>query len=82
MTTPATNGKQLVNVLYHRAVVTGLGISYSKLGCMVIGGAAPKLDVTTQDAGMVIVDAALGIATKDMLVLLNKGYCHPISQSN
>ena len=31
-------------------------------------GVAPKLDITPRDIGMVMVDAALAMATKDMLI--------------
>lgn len=68
MTTPATDGKMLANVLYHSTVVSGLAMGYSRLGKMVIGGAPPKLDFTPRDVGMVVVDVALAMATKDMLI--------------
>ena len=41
MTTPATDGKMLVNALYHSAVVSVLAMGYTRLGKMVIGGAPP-----------------------------------------
>ena len=62
MTTPATDGKMLVNALYHSAVVSGL------TGKMAIGGSPTKLDFTPRDVGMVVVDVALAMATKDMLI--------------
>ena len=68
MTTPTTDGKMLVNVLYHSAVVSGLAAGYARLGKMAIGGSSPKLDFTLRDVGMVVVDVALAIATKDMLI--------------
>ena len=68
MTTPATDGKMLVNALYHSAVVSGLAIGYSRLGKIAIGGQPPKLDYTPRDLGMIVVDVALAMATKDMLV--------------
>lgn len=68
MTTPSTDGKMLVNALYHSTIVSGLAMGYSRLGKMVIGGAAPKLDFTPRDVGMVVVDVALAMATKDMLI--------------
>ena len=68
MATPATDGKMLVNALYHSAVVSGLAVGYAKLGKMAIGGASPKLDSTPRDIGMVVVDVALAMATKDMLI--------------
>ena len=64
----ATNGKMLVNALYHSAVVSGLATGYTRLGKMVIGGAPPKLDITARDVGMVVVDVALAMANKDMLI--------------
>lgn len=68
MTTPATDGKMLVNALYHSAVVSGLAVGYSRLGKMVIGGTSPRLDFTPRDIGMVVVDVALAMATKDTLI--------------
>ena len=68
MSTPVTDGKMLVNALYHSAVVSGLAMGYNRLGKMVIGGASPKLDFTPRDVGMVVVNVALAMATKDMLV--------------
>ena len=35
--TPATDGKMLVSVLYHSAVVSGLAAGYDRLGKMAIG---------------------------------------------
>ena len=71
MTSPATDGKMLVNELYHRAVVSGLAAGYARLGKMAIGGSPPpppKLDFTPCDVGMVLVGVALAMATKDMLI--------------
>ena len=56
----------LVNALYHSAVVSGLAAGYAWLGKMVIGGSPPKLDLTSRDVGMVLVDVALAMSTKDM----------------
>ena len=67
MTTPATDGKMLVNVLYHSAVVSGLAIGYARLGKVAVGG-PPKLDFTPRDIGMVVVDVALAMATRDLLI--------------
>ena len=58
----------LVYALCHSAVVSGLAIGYTRLSKMVIGGAPPKLDFTALDVGMVVVDVALAMATKDMLI--------------
>ena len=68
MATPATDRKAIVNTLYHGAMVSGLAIGYSKLGCMAMGGSASKLDFTPCNAGMVVVDVALGMATKHALI--------------
>ena len=68
MTTLATDGKMLVNALYHSAVVSGLAAGYAQLGKMAIGDSSPKLDFTPRDVGMVLVDVALAKATKDMLI--------------
>ena len=68
MATPVTEGKAIVNTLYHDAMVSGLAIGYSKLGRMAMGGSAPKVDFTPCDAGMVVVDVALGMATKHALI--------------
>ena len=68
MTTPAIDGKMLVNALYHSAVVSGLAAGYARLGKMAIRGSPPKLDFTPRDVGMVVVDVAFAMATKDMLI--------------
>ena len=58
----------LVNTLYHSAVVSGLAAGYARLGKMAIGGSPPKLDFTIRDVGMVVVDVAFAMGTKDMLI--------------
>ena len=58
MATPATDGKSLVNHMYHGAVVAGLAIGYAKLSKKVSGGTTPKLDLTICDTGMVAADVA------------------------
>ena len=68
MTTPATDGKVIVNTLYHSAVVSGLAMGYARLGKMVMGGSLPKLDFTPRDVGMVALDVTLAMGTKDVLV--------------
>ena len=72
MTTPATDGKMFVNALYNSAVVSGLAAGYARLGKMAIGGSPsplpPELDFTPRDVGMVVVDVAVAMATKDMLI--------------
>lgn len=64
----STDGKMLVNDLYHAAVVGGLAVGYAKIGQMVFKGALPKLDLTPRDAGMVVLDLSAAMATKDMLI--------------
>ena len=68
MTTPATDRNMLVNALYHSAVVSGLAAGYARLGKMAIEGSPLKLDFMPRDVGMVVVDVALAMATKDMLI--------------
>jgi hypothetical protein len=68
MSSPSTDGKMIVNVLYHSAIISGLAMGYSHLGKMVISGPYPKLDFTGRDVGMLIVDIALAMFTKDMLI--------------
>ena len=68
MTTPATDGKMLVNQLYHSGVVFGVAAGYARLGKMAIGGSSPNLDFTPRDVGMVMVDVALAMATEDILI--------------
>ena len=58
----------LVNALYHRAVVSGIAAGYSRLGKMTMWGSPTKLDFTPRDVGMVVVDVALAMANKDMLI--------------
>ena len=64
----ASDGKMLVNALYHGAVVSGLALGYARLGKMAIGGPSPKLDFTPRNIGLVAVDVALAMGTKDMLI--------------
>ena len=66
-----TDGKKLVNDLYHGAVVAGLSIGYAQLGKMIFKGHAPKLDFDVKDAGMVAADVAAALLTKDFLVAQN-----------
>ena len=37
MTAPATEGKMIMNALYHSAVVSGLAMGYARLGKMAMG---------------------------------------------
>ena len=72
MTIPVTDGKMLDS-----AVVSDLAAGYAGLGKMVMGGSPPKLDFTPRDVGMVVVDVALAMATKDMLI--EQGLIQPIA---
>ena len=65
---PAADGKILINQLYHGAVITAFAMGYARLGKMAFGGSAPRLDLTLRDAGMVVVDVTLSMATKEFLV--------------
>ena len=68
MTIPATDGKMIVNALYHSAVVSGLTMRNARLSKMAIGGSTPKLDPTPRDVGMVVLDVALAMGTRDLLI--------------
>ena len=63
-----TDGKQLANLAYHAAIVSALAMGFARLGKMVLKGPTPKLDFTGFDAGMVVLDVGLAMATKDMLI--------------
>ena len=71
MTTPATDGKMIVNALYHSAVVSGLATGYARLGKTAMGGMLAKLDFTPRDVGMLVLVVALAMGTKDLLI--NRG---------
>ena len=64
----AADGKMLVNALYHSALVSGSALGYSRLGKMVVGGASPKLDLMPRDVGMIVLDIALAMSTKNVLI--------------
>ena len=68
MTAPATDGKMIVNALYHCDLVSGLAMGYARLGKMAMGGSPPKLNFTPRDAGMVVLDVALAMTTNDLLI--------------
>lgn len=57
-----------VNVFYHRAIVSGLAMRYSRLRKIAVEGAPNKLDFTARDVGMVVVDVALAMATTYILI--------------
>jgi len=69
MTTPTTDGKMFANTLYHSAVISGLAMGFARLGKMVAGGATPKLDPNPRDIGMMVIDVALAMTMKDMLII-------------
>ena len=62
------DGKEIVNAIYHGALVAGLAVGYARLGKAALGGAYPKLEFTPRDVGMVIVDVTAALATKDLLI--------------
>lgn len=64
----STDGKMLVNTLYHGAVVTVFALSYARIGKMVFGGVYPKFDFSPRDVGMVVADVTLALASKDALI--------------
>ena len=51
MTTPATDGKMLVNALYHSAVVYGLAAGHDRLGKMAIGDSLTLRPATLHGRG-------------------------------
>ena len=65
---PLTESKQIVNAVYHGAVVSAFAIGYARLTQMFLKGPIPKLDLTPRDIGMVVLDVTLAMATKDTLV--------------
>ena len=65
---PAAEGKMLGNTLYHAAVTGGLAMGYARIGQMALGGQTPKLALTGRDVGMVVLDVAAAMVTKDWLV--------------
>ena len=67
--TPATNGKEIANALYHGAVISGLAIGYAQLRKMITKGPGSKLDWSTpQDIGMIVLDVTLMMAAWSYLV--------------
>ena len=66
MSTP--NTKEVANLAYHAAVLTGLTIGFAQLGKKIFKGNSPKLDFTANDMAMITGDVALAFATRDMLV--------------
>ena len=43
-------------------------MGYAQLGKKLLKGATPRLDFSTYDVGMVVLDVGLAMATKDMLI--------------
>jgi energy-converting hydrogenase Eha subunit G len=69
MITPNIDGKQIVNAVYHGAVVAGLTIASAKLIHMVFKRAAvAKLDADMYDAGMLVLDTSIALAIRDVLI--------------
>ena len=62
---PAAEGRMLGNMLYHAALTSGLAMGYACLGQMALGGPTPKLTLTGWDIGLVVLDVATAMATKD-----------------
>ena len=58
----SSDGKTLANAAYNAAVVSGLAIGYAQLGKKVL------LDFTAYDAGMVVLDVGLALATNSQTV--------------
>lgn len=58
----------LVNTLYHSVIISSLAAGYARLGKTAIGEGPSKLDFTPHDVGMVVVDLALAMATKDSVI--------------
>ena len=54
--------------MYHRAVVSGLVVAYSRLGKLVIEDFSPKMDFTPRYLVIVFVNVTLIIPTKDLLI--------------
>ena len=60
--------KNIVNDVYHAALVAGLTIGYAKLSQLILKGSTPKLDFTPRDFGMAVLDISAAMATKEMLI--------------
>jgi hypothetical protein len=48
--------KQIVNTLYHGAVIGGLALAYNRLGRLILKAPPSKLEFNARDAGMVVAD--------------------------
>jgi len=62
------DGKEVVNAIYHGAVIAGLAIGCARVSKAALGGAYPKLEFTPRDAGMTIVDVTVALAVRDLLI--------------
>lgn len=63
------DGKTLGNTLCHSAVVTAIGIGYTKIWKLALGDQTPRFVYSSaRDSGMVTAYVALSIVTKDWLV--------------
>lgn len=63
-----TDGKQIVNMIYHAGVETALTVGYSELGRKIFRKPAPKVDLNFGDVTMLTIDILLAMATRDMLI--------------
>ena len=68
MMSSSPTSKNIANDLYHAAIVGGLAIGYAKISQLVFKGPMPRLDLTPRDAGMVVLDLSVAMATKDMII--------------
>ena len=63
-----TDGKTIVNMLYHAGVESVLTIGYAEIARKILKRPPPKVDFNMVDVGMLSVDILLAMATRDMLV--------------
>ncbi len=69
MTSTEADIKPIVNTLYRGTIVSVLAIGYARLSKLLFGGSSAKLDFSNaRDVGMLVVDIAGAMATKDFLV--------------
>ena len=63
-----TDGKTIVNMLYHAGVESVLTIGYAEIARKILKRPSPKVDFNMVDVGMLSVDILLAMATRGMLV--------------
>ena len=68
----SADGKQIVNSLYHGAVISALAMGYAQLGKMFWKGSVPQLKFDVKDIAMITADITLATATHDFII--NKGW--------